>query len=583
MRKPLSLLIVEDCEDDALLVLMCLRNAGFEPAWKRVDTEPALAAALDEQPWDLLISDHSMPEFSAPAALAHVRGRGLDVPFIIVSGSIGEESAVLAMKAGAQDYIVKGHLGRLPAAVERELRDAQERRARREAEQRVRHMAYYDQLTGLPNRASFREGLDKLLREHGQSGEPLAVISVKLDNLQEVNNTLGHQTGERLLCDVSARLRGALGEQRLLARLGSDQFALAVADGDVEHALRLARDIQYAIATPVRIDAIEVEVAALAGIALFPGHGETTDLLLRRADVALVQAMESQGRVALYDRDRDPYQPERLALIAELRRAIEAGQLTVHYQPKVNMATGTLTGVEALVRWDHPRLGRLPPDRFIPLAEQTGSINALTRWVLRETMRQAYAWHRIGLDLSIAVNLSAKNLQNAELTDQLGRLLSSSGMPADKLVLEVTESAIMTDEPRVKELLVRLDAQGVEIAIDDFGTGYSSFANLRRLPVSEIKIDKSFVLNMVSSEEDRMIVASIVELGHNLGMSVVAEGVENDSIWGVLIGLHCDLAQGYYLSRPLPAADLLDWSRRFSSRPPPRNGEPLWTDERVQR
>jgi diguanylate cyclase (GGDEF)-like protein len=583
MRKPLSLLIVEDCEDDALLVLMCLRRAGFEPSWKRVDTEPALAAALDQQPWDLLISDHNMPEFSAPAALAHVRGRGLDVPFIIVSGSIGEEAAVLAMKAGAQDYMVKGHLGRLPAAVERELRDAQERRARREAEQRIRHMAYYDQLTGLPNRASFREGLDKLLRDHGQSGEPLAVITVKLDSLQEVNNTLGHQTGERVLCDVSARLRAALGEQRLLARLGSDQFALAVADGDVEHALRLARDILHAIATPVRIDAIEVEVAALAGIALFPGHGETTDLLLRRADVALVQAMESHGRVALYDRDRDPYQPERLALIAELRRAIEAGQLTVHYQPKVNMATGTLTGVEALVRWDHPRLGQLPPDRFIPLAEQTGSINALTRWVLREAMRQAYAWHRTGLDLSIAVNLSAKNLQNTELTDQLGRLLSSSGMPADKLVLEVTESAIMTDEPRVKDLLVRLSEQGVEIAIDDFGTGYSSFANLRRLPVSEIKIDKSFVLNMVSSEEDRMIVSSIVELGHNLGLSVVAEGVENDSTWDVLAGMHCDLAQGYYLSRPLPAAALLDWSRGFSSRPPPRSGEPRWADEGAPR
>jgi len=583
MGKPLSLLIVEDCEDDALLVLMCLRSAGFDPSWKRVDTEPALAAALDERAWDLLISDHNMPEFSAPAALAYVRGRGLDVPFIIVSGSIGEESAVTAMKAGAQDYIVKGHLARLPAAVERELRDAQERRGRRAAEQRIRHMAYYDQLTGLPNRASFCEGLDALLKAHGEDGAPLAVIGVKLDNLQEVNNTLGHQTGERVLCDVSTRLRSALGDQRLLARLANDQFAVVVTDGDVEHALRVARDIEHAISAPVRVDAIEVEIAALTGIALFPGHGETTDLLLRRADVALVQAMDSQGRVALYDRERDPYQPERLAMIAELRRAIEAGQLTVHYQPKVNMATGTLTGVEALVRWAHPRLGQLPPDRFIPLAEQTGSINALTRWVLREAMRQAYAWQRAGLDLSIAVNLSAKNLQNAELTDQLGRLLSTSGMPADKLVLEVTESAIMTDEPRIKDLLVRLDQQGVEIAIDDFGTGYSSFANLRRLPVSEIKIDKSFVLNMVSSEEDRMIVASIVELGHNLGLSVVAEGVENDAIWDVLAGMRCDLAQGYYLSRPLPAGALLDWSRRFSSRPPPRIGETLWADEGAPR
>jgi EAL domain-containing protein (putative c-di-GMP-specific phosphodiesterase class I) len=332
----------------------------------------------------------------------------------------------------------------------------------------------------------------------------------------------------------------------------------------------------------VWIDAIEIDAAASAGIALFPGHGDTPDLLLRRADVALVQAADASSGVALYDAGRDPYQPERLALIGELRRAIDGGQLTLHYQPKVDMASGTLTGVEALVRWDHPRLGRLPPDRFIPLAEQSGSINALTRWVLREAMRQAYAWQRLGLDLTIAVNLSAKNLQNTELTDQLGRMLSSSGMAADRLVLEVTESAIMTDEPRVQESLARLDARGVEIAIDDFGTGYSSFANLRRLPVSEIKIDKSFVSNVTTSDEDRMIVASIVELGHNLGLSVVAEGVENDAIWDVLSGLRCDVAQGYYLSRPLPAGDLLAWSRRFDSRPP-SDGPVRWSDDHIDR
>jgi diguanylate cyclase (GGDEF)-like protein len=570
MGSPLSLLIIEDCEDDAALVLMCLRKAGFDPVWRRVDTESGLAAALDERNWDLLISDHNMPEFSAPAALAHVRGRGLDVPFIIVSGSIGEESAVVAMKAGAQDYIVKGHLTRLPAAVERELRDAHERRARREAEQRIRDMAYCDQLTSLPNRACFREQLDTLLCSHAHDGAPVAVIGLRVDNLQEVNNTVGHQTGERMLCELSGRLREAAAG-RLLARIGSDQFAVAVGDGDVEVALATARDLMRAVAAPVRIDAIELDASCSAGIALFPGHGDTTDLLLRRADVALVQAAEGASGIALYDRGRDPYQPERLALIGELRRAIEAGQLTLHYQPKVEMSSGRLTGVEALVRWEHPRLGKLSPDRFIPLAEQSGSINPLTRWVLREAMRQAYAWQRVGLDVGIAVNLSARNLQNAELTDQLGRMLSSSGMPADRLLLEVTESAIMTDEPRVQESLMRLDAQGVEIAIDDFGTGYSSFANLRRLPVSEIKIDKSFVSSATTSGEDRMIVASIVELGHNLGLNVVAEGVENDATWDMLAGIACDVAQGYYLSRPLPAADLLDWSRSFDSRPPSRS------------
>jgi len=569
MGRPLSVLFVEDNEDDALLTLFCLKRAGFEPTWQRVETSEALGAALDAKAWDLVISDHSMPCFSAPAALELVRGRGLDIPFIIVSGSIGEERAVTAMKAGAQDYIVKGQLTRLPAAIERELMDAQERRARRSAEERVLQMAYYDQLTSLPNRTYFCEQLDRLLHEHSGNGEPLALIGIKLDNLQEVNNTLGHQTGEQMLLEIGRRLQRAGGDDRMLARTSVDQFVIALVDGDVEQALSVARGLEQAVAPPVCIEAMEIEAAVSIGIALFPGHGESSGLLLQRTDVALAQALLA-NRIALYDREADPYQPQRLAMIAELRRAIETSQLRLHYQPKVDFATGELRGVEALVRWSHPKNGMVPPDRFVPLAEQTGLINPLARWVLKEGMRQAYAWHRAGLHLSVAVNLSAKNLQNTELSEQLARLLSTSGVPGESLVLEVTESAIMTDEQRVKELLQRLHAQGVEIAIDDFGTGYSSFANLRRMPVSEIKIDKSFVLGMTVSEEDRMIVGSIIELGHNLGLQVVAEGVETRQTWDALTRLGCDLAQGYYLSRPLQADDLLDWSRNFVPHEPAR-------------
>ncbi|HKP61273.1 MAG TPA: GGDEF domain-containing response regulator [Polyangiales bacterium] len=563
MGRPLSVLVVEDSEDDELLLLMCLRQAGFDPTWRRVDTPGAMAEALDGDAFELVISDHNMPSFSAPQALKLLRDRGFDQPFIIVSGSIGEEAAVAAMKAGAQDYIVKGHLGRLPAAIERELKDAQERRARREAEEKIRFLAFYDPLTSLPNRTSFCEQLSKLLRDHEQEGEPLAVLGIKLDNLREINNTLGFDTGEQVLSELGRRLRESINQPQLLARVGGAEFAVALPDGDLDSGMNVARKLQQAISGAVSVGEMEVDTITSIGVAVFPGHGEVPELLLQRTNVALTQAIEGPSRIAIYDRECDPYQPQRLSMISELRRGIESGQLKLQYQPKVRFDTGELVGVEALVRWLHPKLGQISPDQFIPLAEKTGLINPLTRWVLKEAMRQSYAWQRSGLDLNIAVNLSAKNLQSSDLTEHLGRLLSASGIHPERLVLEVTESAIMSDEPRAQEILRKLHAQGIEIAIDDFGTGYSSFANLRRLPVSEIKIDKSFVMGMSASNEDRIIVDSIIELGHKLGLHVVAEGVETHSTWTALGDLHCDLAQGYFLSRPLPANDVLQWTRAF--------------------
>jgi diguanylate cyclase (GGDEF)-like protein len=522
-----------------------------------------MAEALDSSSWEVVISDHHMPGFSAPQALKLLRDRGFDLPFIIVSGSIGEEAAVAAMKAGAQDYIVKGQLARLPAAIERELKDAQERRARREAEEKIRFLAFYDPLTSLPNRTTFCEQLAKLLRDREREGEPLAVLSVKLDNLREVNNTLGFDIGEHVLAEIGARLREAVNHPQLLARVGGAEFAVALPDGDLDSAMIVARKLQHVISGVVSVGAMEVDTVTSIGIAVFPGHGEQPDLLLQRTNVALSQAVEGPSRIAIYEREGDPYQPQRLSMISELRRGIETGQLKLQYQPKVRFATGELVGVEALVRWIHPKLGQISPDQFIPLAEQTGLINPLTRWVLKEAMRQSYAWQRCGLDLNIAVNLSAKNLQSSDLTEHLGRLLSASGIQPGRLVLEVTESAIMSDEPRAQEILRKLHSQGIEIAIDDFGTGYSSLANLRRLPVSEIKIDKSFVMGMSACNEDRIIVDSIIELGHKLGLHVVAEGVETQHTWKALVDLRCDLAQGYLLSRPLPANDVLQWTRAF--------------------
>ena len=572
MGRSLSLLLVEDCEDDELLLLMCLRKAGFDPVHERVDTGPAMSAALEAKRWELVISDHNMPNFSAPDALKLLRGKGLDLPFIIVSGSIGEEAAVSAMKAGAQDYLLKGNLARLPAAIERELKDADERRARKEAEEKIRFLAYFDPLTSLPNRTHFCEQLLLRLNQARQAVSGLAIIGVKLDNLREINNTLGYFVGERVLTELAARLRRAGHHASMLGRIGGAEFALLVPNSDAAAALKVAQQLQSAIAGSVSISALEVETPLSFGIACYPNDGDEPELLLQRTNVATSQATDGPLRIATYDRERDPFQPERLALISDLRRAIAGDQLKLHYQPKVHFDSGTLVGVEALVRWNHPKLGVLRPDLFISLAEQTGLINPLTRWVLKEALSQSDAWRREGLDLCVAINFSAKNLQNAELADHL-----SQRMFTGKLIIEVTESAIMSDESRAQEILRQLQDRGVDIAIDDFGTGYSSFARLRDLPVNEIKIDKSFVNGMSRSNEDHIIVASIIELGHKLGLQVVAEGVETPASWKELANLNCDLAQGYLLSRPMPANDVLPWFRSFV---PPEN-DPLHEEPRV--
>ena len=559
MPRVLSLLLVEDCEDDELLLLMCLRKAGFEPVHQRVDSPAAMAAALEARPWELVISDHNMPNFSAPAALQLLRGKGFDLPFIIVSGSIGEEAAVSAMKAGAQDYLLKGNLARLPAAIERELKDAAERRARREAEEKIRFLAYYDALTALPNRMHFCEQLAQRLLEAQRANTELAVVGVKLDNLREINNTLGYVTGERVLVELAQRLQRALQASELVGRIGGAEFAVVV-PGELTTVLSKTERLQSALAGTVRIDALEIESSTSFGIAMYPRDAADPEQLLQRTNVAISQAADSTRRIATYDAERDPFQPQRLALISDLRRAIAGDQLMLHYQPKVHFSTGTLVGVEALVRWNHPTLGVLRPDLFISLAEQTGLINPLTRWVLKEAMAQSHVWSRAGLDMCVAINFSAKNLQNAELAEHLGQALTG---PSGKLIVEVTESAIMSDESRAQEILRKLQDQGVAIAIDDFGTGYSSFARLRDLPVDEIKIDKSFVSGMARSNEDHIIVASIIDLGHKLGLQVVAEGVETTASWKELASMQCDLAQGYLLSRPMPANDVMPWVQSF--------------------
>lgn len=560
MGKPLQVLIVEDSEQDAELLLRELRRGGYDPVSRRVDTPEALKAALDQQIWDIAFADYTMPHFNGAAALLLLRERGLDIPVIFVSGTIGEDIAVAAMKAGANDYIMKGNLKRLVPAVERELREANLRQEHRQAEEMIRHLAYYDALTALPNRTLLHDRLQQAILAGQRENKPMALLLMDLDRFRDINDTLGHHRGDSVLQQVVLRLKSALFEPDIVARLGGDEFAVLLPRlAAAEHINIVIQKILKALEMPFVIEGLPIAVEASIGVALYPDHGTNPDILMQRADVAMYAAKRSGCSYIIYDAKVDQHSPRRLALMGELRQAIDSDQLLLHYQPKIDLRTNRASGAEALIRWQHPEYGLIPPDQFIVSAEQTGLIEPLTRWVLNTALRQCEAWHQAGLSITVSVNLSARNLHNPQLPEQVADLLQNYGVASSQLVLEITESVIMVDPAHAMETLTRLNKIGVRLSIDDFGTGYSSLGYLKRLPVQEIKIDKSFVIDLMSDEDDVVLVISIINLAHNIGRKVVAEGVENQEIWDRLAAFGCDAAQGYFWSHPLPAAELTRW------------------------
>ena len=424
------------------------------------------------------------------------------------------------------------------------------------------HQALHDALTDLPNRTLFHDRVHQALASARREHLPAAVMIMDLDRFKEVNDTLGHASGDELLKQVGRRLSQSLRESDTVARLGGDEFGVLLPKVlDAEAAVAVARKLRTTLEEPFTIHGLALQMEASIGIALFPEHGGDVQSLLQRADVAMYVAKEHPTGCEVYTRERDGYSPDRLTLLTDLRRAIDRGELRLHYQPKADLRTGEIHGVEALVRWAHPDRGLIPPDEFIPPAQKTGVIGPLTLFVLDEALRQCRTWALQGMELCVAVNLSTRNLLDTHLPDTVGELLARWEVPARLLELEITESTILADPVRAMQVLSRLDGMGVRIAIDDFGTGYSSLAYLKRLPVDELKIDKSFILGMDESENDAVIVRSTIDLGRNLGLRVVAEGVESAQAWSRLSQLGCNVAQGYYLSRPVPAEELTEWLR----------------------
>jgi len=441
-----------------------------------------------------------------------------------------------------------------------------------EREDRIAHQARHDSLSGLPNRMSFEGHVADMIIARQESRKVFSVILLQIGRFSELINTLGHDTGDQLIRKIGKTLRQIVPQPNSVARHASNIFALALDTDDAVAINLVVERILGLFDKAVSIGGFNIDVTATIGEARYPEHGATARTLMQHADTAIYEAKQAGKIYAVYDPQADPHRPERLSMMGELREGLDQGQFTFFFQPKVSLATETITSVEALIRWNHPERGFMPPDQFIPLAEQTGNIRKLTAWALAQAVKQSRAWADKGINVKIAVNLSAHDLSNRHLPAEIAALLTAYDVSPGRLILEITESAIMQDPLHAQDVLRALSGMGLTLSIDDYGIGHSSLAYLKSLPVQEIKIDKSFVLKLADSRGDQILVKSTIELGHNLGLRVTAEGVEDRASLEILQNLGCDTGQGYFISRPVSAEDFeiffttSRWSPHFGGR-----------------
>ncbi len=435
-----------------------------------------------------------------------------------------------------------------------------------EREQQIRHRALRDELTGLPNLALLREHLESALSAARQLSAPVAVLLVEICDFDQIQASFGHSFGEEVIREAARRLVSRVQAEECVARNGESQFVLVLPAADETRARVLAAQIIESVRAGLIREDVHVSLNAHVAIGTFPAHGDDAETLLRRLNTALCDARQTGASIMVYEPGREEGHRRQIAILGDLRRGIDGGQLELHYQPKVHILTQKVQSLEALVRWNHPRHGRIPPSEFVPLAERAGSIILLTSWVLKTAHEQMKAWQAQGIDLDVSINLSAADLSDPELPELVRGRLRGAGVLASRLVLEITESAVMRETARAIRVMEELRHDGVRFSIDDFGTGYSSLAQLKRLPVDEIKIDKSFVLDLNRHTDDAVIVRSTIELGHSLGVRVVAEGVETAESWELLREMGCDMAQGFFISAPLPAAEIANWVRSLNTK-----------------
>jgi len=689
-QKLLRALIIEDSEDDALLLQRQLRSGGYELIARQVDTADAMKAALEEETWDIIFADYTMPRFDGLAALHLLRANNADIPFIFVSGTIGEDTAVMAMRAGAQDYIMKGRNKRLLPAVERELHEAELRRERRQAEQararliatleastdfvgmanaegqmfylnragrgmlgidydedvtnmklidlspawssgflndalsiahrdgvwsgecqlvtrnggeipvsqlilahhddagavefysaiardmgerkrfeeELRHQATHDSLTGLPNRVLLQDRLETALMTAQRQQIGVAVLFLDLDNFKRINDTLGHSAGDALLRQVGERLRNRLRTTDTVGRRGGDEFMVVFNHPcDVKEVMAVVNKVRGVFAQPFNCEGEELFVTCTLGVALSPEDGRDAETLVKNADIAMYRAKEKgKDQYQFYIPDMNAESRAMLTLETELRRALDRGEFVLHYQPQLDVRSRRTVGFEALIRWQHPRQGLLMPDQFVPLLEESGLIVSVGEWVLRSACAQWRAWRAQGWrGLRVAINVSARQFGSSDIVELVRQVVEEEQVPAACVELEVTETVVMQDVMRAAEILNDLRRIGVRPAIDDFGTGYASLSYLKRFAIDILKIDQSFVYDVDSDYDDAAIIEAITSLGHNLGMEVVAEGVETQAQFEFLRSQGCDTVQGYLVGRPMPIVDIENFLQRSAA------------------
>ena len=526
---------------------------------------PLLEAALEGKPSAGAVGENEVDIFDP---VLGPDGRPLGALRVRMSASAID--ATVADQTGPLYLILGLGLGALCLGLGLVLREARQRMAK-EASRKERQ-ALSDALTGLPNRTLFNELLEKALAECPRN-KRVGVLLMDLDRFKEINDSLGHFNGDRVIERVGDRLKIIVREGDTVARLGGDEFAMLLPNiSDADAATAAAQRVHKTLEEPFTAGGLALRVEASVGIALYPDHGDKGGKLMRAADVAMYASKKGHLGHAIYSPEQQHYSPARLGLVAQLDRAMAQGELVLHYQPKARFDNGVVEGAEALVRWQHPERGMLLPAEFIPVTEHTSMIRPVTIYLLEMALEQGMVWRRNGIELRLAVNLSPQILLDLELPKEIQKMLSRVGAPANSLELEVTESAIIYDPRRAQIVLEGLSDMGLRIAIDDFGTGYSSLTSLKNLPVSTIKIDKSFVMTMDDDNSDAAIVKSTIQLGRNLGLEVVAEGVETPNAWARLAEMGCDLAQGYYLSRALDGSRFMGWlgayEQKFAAGPP---------------
>lgn len=559
MATPLHLLLIEDDARDADLILEQLRADGYEPNWQRVETESAYVAGLTRRP-DIVLADYSQPSFNAGLALKILKSQQLDIPFIVVSGCIGEDVAVRCMQEGADDYLLKDRLTRLGQAVGHAMDRKRLREENRQAQERLFHETYHDGLTGLPNRAHFLDRLEQVLQRWKRDpSQQFALFLVNLDGFKVINDSLGHKAGDHVLIDVGRRLTEHVRAVDTVARLAGDEFAVLLDNiKAVINGPRIAQRIQHAFAKPFAIEGQDIFVTLSIGITTGTAEQDQADHLLRDAAAAMSRAKNSgKSSFSLFDPAMHEEAMTRLKLESDLRGAVERGEFRVLYQPIVSLATGRLTGFEALIRWLHPSEGLLSPDLYLSVAEDIGLAVPIGKWVLREACRQMRIWQhtfRSRPPLSIAVNVTAKHFAHPELIAALDATLAETGLTPDALKIEITESAMMENAEQATAAIADLKSRGISTCMDDFGTGYSSLSYLQRFAVDYLKIDRSFICRIETDDKSLEIVKTIINLAHQLDRRVIAEGVETASQLKRLRTLGCEYGQGYHFAQPLDEA-----------------------------